>query len=459
MENAEMNTDLIKKFVKFCQKKMGIKNLPKIKLTKKRDEITTTAGYVRGKKIIIYTNGRHQVDVCRSIAHELKHHKQWEDKEFNDTESIQDVGGKFEDEANAVAGEMIKQFAYSGNMNIYESRKIITEGRIEDAKKEFPSTSPDLIKYISSKDPSGNNKYLRWILKQLRSSVLLHPDEDQKSILDDIIEKLGVYNKLLPYYKNNLDTRSLPEKVLKNPKDINNYDNIDTVSLVNDMLMPIYLEKKQDEQQIRETDVVYTGDDYLVVHIKTLQEMCYYGKDNKWCRHGIGTENDFDETSTNNYVFVIQDKTNIEPKNLGKYVVLLSKTPNIKKYIEIYDGEDNPITIEELKLTDIKLDSLIHMIEMWKEGLKDIPVVSIKNKNPELYALTQFLGDENLKHYSQNPFSIIPCFDHNNGKIKQTYYIGDLEQIKPEVQSVYSKQINKHPNLLLRHQVDQNHCL
>ena len=45
----------------------------------------------------------------RSIAHELTHHKQWEDGKLKVRPP--DIGGPIEDEANAKAGQFIKLFA------------------------------------------------------------------------------------------------------------------------------------------------------------------------------------------------------------------------------------------------------------------------------------------------------------------------------------------------------------
>jgi hypothetical protein len=45
----------------------------------------------------------------RSIAHEMVHHKQFENNKLN--VKPPDIGGEIEDEANAVAGQLIKLFA------------------------------------------------------------------------------------------------------------------------------------------------------------------------------------------------------------------------------------------------------------------------------------------------------------------------------------------------------------
>jgi hypothetical protein len=53
----------------------------------------------------------------RSLAHELVHYKQYEDRELDG--EIKDVGGDIENEANAKAGELVKKYGYI-NRKIYE---------------------------------------------------------------------------------------------------------------------------------------------------------------------------------------------------------------------------------------------------------------------------------------------------------------------------------------------------
>ena len=45
----------------------------------------------------------------RSVAHELVHHKQWEQGRLK--VKPPDIGGEIEDEANALAGQFIKKYA------------------------------------------------------------------------------------------------------------------------------------------------------------------------------------------------------------------------------------------------------------------------------------------------------------------------------------------------------------
>lgn len=100
------------KFTKYVVKELEIKNPPTVAILEKRDGLRTTASYDYSKenKIVkIFAGPRLTVDVMRSIAHELVHHKQWEDGRLK--VKPPDIGGPIEDEANAYAGQFIKKFA------------------------------------------------------------------------------------------------------------------------------------------------------------------------------------------------------------------------------------------------------------------------------------------------------------------------------------------------------------
>lgn len=441
-----MDIDLIKRFAKFCQKKFKIQNLPKIKLTKSRKEIQTTAGYKRGREIIVYINGRHQVDICRSLAHELKHHKQWEDKEFNDTEKIQDVGGKFEDEANAAAGEVLKQFAYAGNMNIYESRKILFEGRLEDAQKKYPGVSKELIAYISKIDPSGNNKYLSWILKQLRYQTLINPEINQKVFVDEIIWVIEDFNGLLPYIDvKTLDTSQLTQKILKKPKDINAYDNIDLVILVNNMVKPIFNEKQKNKALISKSEVIFEDTDYVVIRMRTYEEMLTMN--NPIRVNGV----DISKQNFNNfYCFMVVNKN--ENAGQKKISVFIRRIPNSGQNILVLFDNRNVITVEELKSQDQKYAEFINLMELWVENMNKQSTIWSQYDYPELYALKQYLGDDNLKHYKENPDNSFYNYTYNNGKTSEDYFVGDLSATKNKIIQHHLDVFRKKPKSILRFQ-------
>lgn len=77
---------------------------------KEKYGIKTTAYFnPNTNDVVIYACGRHHHDICRSIAHEMVHMRQGK-HEFYGRTNIKDVGGFFEDEANSVAGQIVKLF-------------------------------------------------------------------------------------------------------------------------------------------------------------------------------------------------------------------------------------------------------------------------------------------------------------------------------------------------------------
>ncbi len=109
---TEEKKDKLNRFVKFTKDHLGLKHTPKIVIQNGRKDLKTTANYdYTGSEKVIRINGKNRmlVDVMRSIAHEMVHHRQFEQGKLSVRPP--DIGGEIEDEANAVAGQIIKLFA------------------------------------------------------------------------------------------------------------------------------------------------------------------------------------------------------------------------------------------------------------------------------------------------------------------------------------------------------------
>jgi len=110
----------LKEFALFVIKELGIAKAPTIAIQNGRGKLKTTANYdytKENKVIKVNAYKRALVDVMRSLAHEMTHHKQFEQGRLN----VQppDIGGEIEDEANAKAGQFIKMYAKK-DATIYE---------------------------------------------------------------------------------------------------------------------------------------------------------------------------------------------------------------------------------------------------------------------------------------------------------------------------------------------------
>ena len=104
--------DKLNRFVKFVKDQLELDTVPIISIQNHRKDLKTTANYdyTKDEKIIkVCMKNRALVDVMRSIAHEMVHHKQFEQGRLK--VQLPDIGGEIEDEANAKAGQYIKMFA------------------------------------------------------------------------------------------------------------------------------------------------------------------------------------------------------------------------------------------------------------------------------------------------------------------------------------------------------------
>lgn len=100
---------MITHLLQLCKNELGISDLPSIQMLD--DEPTvgggTAFGEFDGESIRVVTMGRHPMDVARTLAHELVHWKQKTDgAELDGTD-----GSDTENEANSVAGVIMRKFA------------------------------------------------------------------------------------------------------------------------------------------------------------------------------------------------------------------------------------------------------------------------------------------------------------------------------------------------------------
>lgn len=117
----ELDIRAISDFVNFAKEFLGIDDEVKIELAfKKTPDLRTTAYYNNGdKRVKIYVKDRAIIDVCRSIAHELVHHKQNISGAFEDAIDPGADGSEFENEANSIAGVIIRKWGRV-NPKIYD---------------------------------------------------------------------------------------------------------------------------------------------------------------------------------------------------------------------------------------------------------------------------------------------------------------------------------------------------
>lgn len=113
-ETSKFDMDgIVDKFAQFCYSKVGLDdNARPIIVTGIEGTGKSFGGYYPGlKKIEVVTKNRHPVDVLRTLAHEIVHHKQNLDGRITDAAKEGETGSPIEDEANYMAGRILRWWA------------------------------------------------------------------------------------------------------------------------------------------------------------------------------------------------------------------------------------------------------------------------------------------------------------------------------------------------------------
>lgn len=113
--------DTLKHFIRYCKKELNIQSLPRISMINDKsfvENYRSFGEYVPGEMSIkVFYLGRNLADVCRSLAHELVHHRQNElDLIYNEAG---ETGSDIENDANAMAGILMREYGKL-NTDVYD---------------------------------------------------------------------------------------------------------------------------------------------------------------------------------------------------------------------------------------------------------------------------------------------------------------------------------------------------
>lgn len=206
--------------------------------------------------------------------------------------------------------------------------QLLTENRVNQTKERYKCVPPALINYMSEHDPSGNNKYLMWMTKQLfevdnidgeRSiksrigetfprCVEIWEDREDSSF-NDRFEDIDDYSYITDQAKEIIDVVGDFHKfhqALKN-KDINSYDYFSLLKA----LEPARL-KSLEKELAKDVEKIYEDEDWLILSPKSHKSSCAYGANTKWCVTMKHDSNYYNRYTQGDYylIFVIKKKEN-----------------------------------------------------------------------------------------------------------------------------------------------------
>lgn len=346
------------------------------------------------------------------------------------------------------------------NLSQLLESNLILEGRKEDTIRKYGEEHTELINLLSDADPSGNNKYLSWMVGASLGNL-----EDSNNIptADTVARKVKDFHNQL----------SRIEK-----KDIGSYKNFaEFVSVVDEALA-----KAKEKRISKEAAKVFEDDDIVVYAPFTMQASCKYGAGSKWC---IAATNDsgsgnshFDNYSKHsNFYFLINKK--MSPNNGGderrhyKYA-LQWRFDNGQEDLTWWDAQDqshntppNWVTGEVMdairayhpKHTKKKLDSQIRSYisePKSKDYMKYRDYLSDKQRK---LAVDYIISNENLDFESFNKISK-DLDDVLKDKFMDKFVVGDVnvstyKRMKEHLNNsdLYLKLFTKNPQILNNYEV------
>jgi predicted nucleotidyltransferase len=126
--------DIATDFIKYCVDKLGIETMPRVRF--KKDPQWSVRNKTFGRysdqdhTLVVSLANRHIMDILRTIAHELTHKRQHETQHM--PMDAGDTGSKWENEANAKAGVLMRNYAKQHPE--YFDDKPIVESRLNEYK-------------------------------------------------------------------------------------------------------------------------------------------------------------------------------------------------------------------------------------------------------------------------------------------------------------------------------------
>jgi hypothetical protein len=239
---------------------------------------------------------------------------------------------------------------------------IIIEGRKEDVAKRLKQRfeyDGSFIDRMLSVDPTGY-KYVDYIGKQLEKIIPQLAGQrgglniTQQDAIKDILRMV------IPWFHNNVNRITeddiwkaetifrerngiVPniEGIAKSFKDITQYENPEFIRTLIEIVDSKKTEREKERELKSQAEKLYEDDDVLVIRPKSHAASCYYGANTKWCTTTTGNSGYFEKYIRAGLLYYfINKKENVK--------MALYKNTEDKKF-EVYDAQDNSVSLEKLR--------------------------------------------------------------------------------------------------------------
>lgn len=329
-------------------------------------------------------------------------------------------------------------------------KEFLLENRVDDVKKKFPNVSHGLIDFFVRNDPSGNQKYLEWMVKAMDHLPTVHsingeilgynqkthgtaftePDIETAS---EILNMVRDFHNLQPYL-----VHTNEEGKKEGTTDLYRYKFTDG-EMIHYLNFDIRQakerkDKKDKEKELKKgVDKIYEDSNWLVVRPKNWESSCHYGAGTKWCTTSKETSNHFTRETTNKFLIYVINKKLDRNDDTYKVAWQIPYTKRVDTVINpltfevsmrglsLWDAQDNDMTHThnesgELYLTTVPKSVIKAISDYMKKEMdkmyKNIGFVD----NAHIQAIVEFL------RLSQNDANEIRLLDETNYGMPVYYY-------------------------------------
>jgi len=206
----ESQTATIGEFIKYSVKNLGLQNLPSnltLSYDNNKAKEKRSFGYFdpSSNKIWVYVKNRNMADILRTLAHELIHRKQEEDGRLDINSGK--TGSPIEDEANAMAGVLLRNFGKINN-SIYEHKKMVkltaTKKNILKEVQQLPIGNSIIfgVEHYSESDAKQVVDYVKKNFSPDDKVAFMGEGGDDNNKYVAGSEQEMIYDELSSYFKN-----------------------------------------------------------------------------------------------------------------------------------------------------------------------------------------------------------------------------------------------------------------
>ena len=300
------------------------------------------------------------------------------------------------------------------NIILENIRKVLSENRIGDVKKKYPEVDPTIIDYFVKEDPSGNNKYLDWLVKAMTHGPTIQSVEDIldeamqfKSSQEFLMMLVKKFHELLPYMVYVEDGKKVGTTDLYQYK-FTDSEMINFLGFDLSQAKERKGEKDKQKNAKKNSDKIYEDKNWLVVRPKSWQASCVYGAGTKWCTTSKESDSHFKRETDRNFLVYVINKNKNSNDNEYKVAWQIPYLKDVRKYvtntdsgwdfnltnIKLWNSEDTNIANRygtgymESVPTQVKGAILTYMDTKMKEMYENTAYV----EDPYIQALVEHLG-------------------------------------------------------------------